>query len=59
MLSYRGLSACSDRAGSRYRFLRLDLVGQWRMACSKVFDAGAAARAGGVGVFRPPGGVGG
>ena len=36
MLSHRGLSAYSVRAGSRYRLLWSDLAGQWRMACSKV-----------------------
>ena len=36
LLSQRGLSACSDRVGSRYRTLYLDLAGHCRMACSNV-----------------------
>ena len=36
LLSKRGLSADSDRVGSRYRTLRPDLAGQCRMACSNV-----------------------
>ena len=36
LLSHRGLSASSDRVGSRYRSLCLDLVGQCRMGCSNV-----------------------
>ena len=36
LLSQRGLPADSDRDGSRYRFLCLDLAGQCRMACSNV-----------------------
>ena len=36
LLSERGLSACIDRVGSRYRSLGLDFAGQCRMACSKV-----------------------
>ena len=36
LLSQRGLSARSDRVGSRYRSLCLDLAGQCRMAWSNV-----------------------
>ena len=36
LLSHRGLSARSDRVGSRYRSRCLDLAGQCRMACSNV-----------------------
>ena len=35
VLSHKGLSALSDRAGFRYRLLRSDLAGQWTMACSR------------------------
>ena len=36
LLSQRGLSADSDRVGSRYRSLGLDPAGQCRMACPNV-----------------------
>ena len=36
LLSHRGLSARSDRVGSRYRSLCLDLAGHCRIACSNV-----------------------
>ena len=36
MLSHRGLSARSDKVGSRYGSLWLDLAEQWRIACSNV-----------------------
>ena len=36
LLSQRGLSACNDRVGSRYRSLSPDFAGQCRMACSNV-----------------------
>ena len=36
LLSQRGLSPDSDRVGSRYRSLGLDLAGQCRMACLNV-----------------------
>ena len=36
LLSQKGLSACKDRVGSRYRSLSLDFAGQCRMACLNV-----------------------
>ena len=36
LLSHRGLSACNERVGSRYRTLCVDLAGQCRIACSNV-----------------------
>ena len=36
LLYHRGLSARSDRVGSRYWSLCLDFAGQGRMACSNV-----------------------
>ena len=36
VLSHRGLSASSDRAGSRYRLLWADLAVQLRIPCAKV-----------------------
>ena len=36
LLSHRGLPACSEMVGSRYRSLCLALAGQCRLACSNV-----------------------